>query len=136
MASDTVPTRQASRPLSPHLQIWRFTVSMAASITHRATGMALYGGTILLAIWAFALSRGEATYLPVANFLGSPFGTLILFGFVWSLLFHAFNGVRHLYWDMGRGLDAKTVRMTAWLVYAASILFAVIIVATAVAARG
>jgi succinate dehydrogenase / fumarate reductase cytochrome b subunit len=134
MTSDHAPTRPESRPLSPHLQIWRWTPTMAASITHRATGVALYAGTILLATWAFAASRGAAFYEPVGAFLASPLGVLILFGYVWALMFHAINGLRHLYWDMGRGLDVKTAAMTAWFAYAASILLAIVIVAAGVAA--
>jgi succinate dehydrogenase / fumarate reductase cytochrome b subunit len=136
MASDPAPAKTISRPLSPHLQIWRFTPTMAASITHRATGVALYSGTILLSIWAFAASRGEAFFAPVGAFLSSPFGVLILFGYAWALLFHTLNGLRHLYWDTGRGLDVKTARMTAWYAFAASILLAIVIVATGLSARG
>jgi len=136
MASDPAPAKSMSRPLSPHLGIWRWTATMAASITHRATGLALYAGTILLAAWAFAASRGEAFFAPVGAFLASPFGTLILFGYAFALLFHSINGLRHLYWDMGRGLGVKTARMTAWYAFAASILLAVAIVAAGVSARG
>lgn len=109
---------------------------MAASITHRATGVALYSGTILLAVWAFAASRGEAFYAPVGAFLASPFGVLILFGYAWALFFHGLNGLRHLYWDSGRGLDPKAASATAWMVFAASLLLAIAVVATGVAARG
>lgn len=136
MASDPAPAKTISRPLSPHLQIWRWTPTMAASITHRATGVALYSGTILLSVWAFAASRGEAFFAPFGAFLASPFGVLILFGYAWALLFHACNGLRHLYWDMGRGLDVKPARMTAWLAFAASFLLAIVIVASGLSARG
>lgn len=136
MASDPAPAKTISRPLSPHLQVWRFTPTMAASVTHRATGVALYSGTILLSIWAFAASRGAAFFAPVGAFLSSPFGVLILFGYAWALLFHTLNGLRHLYWDTGRGLDVKTATMTAWCAFAASILLAIVIVATGLSARG
>lgn len=109
---------------------------MAASITHRATGAALYSGTILLAVWVFAASRGEAFFAPFGAFLASPIGVFILFGYAWALLFHGVNGLRHLYWDMGRGLDVKTAAATAWGVYAASLLLAIAVVAAGVAARG
>lgn len=135
MTSDPAPAKTLSRPLSPHLQIWRWTPTMAASITHRATGVALYAGTVLLALWAFAASRGATFYQPVGAFLASPFGVLILFGYVWALMFHTINGLRHLYWDTGHGLDIKTAATTAWLAYAASIILAIVIVAAGVAAR-
>ncbi len=109
---------------------------MAASITHRATGVALYAGTLLLAAWAFAASRGEAFFAPFGAFLASPVGILILFLYAWALLFHSFNGLRHLYWDMGRGLNVKSARLTAWCAYAASLILAIVIVAAGVAARG
>ena len=135
MASDPARPSAMNRPLSPFVQIWRWTPTMAASITHRVTGVALYSGTILLAVWAFALAQGEAFYAPTAAFLGSPFGVLILFGYAWALFFHALNGLRHLYWDMGRGLDIKTARMTAWATYAASILLAIAVVGAGLSGR-
>lgn len=109
---------------------------MAASITHRATGVALYAGTLLLAVWAFAASRGEAFFAPMARFLASPVGVLILFGYAWALVFHTLNGLRHLYWDTGRGLEMKSARSTAWSVFAASLLIAIGVVALGVSARG
>ncbi|HNR77128.1 MAG TPA: succinate dehydrogenase, cytochrome b556 subunit [Parvularculaceae bacterium] len=119
----------SDRPLSPHLQIWRWTPTMAASITHRATGVALYAGTILLSLWVFALAQGESAYAALAGFLGSPIGVFILFGYAWALLFHTLNGLRHLYWDMGRGLEVDQARLSAWLVFAASLILAILIVA-------
>ncbi len=112
----------ADRPLSPHLQIWRWTPTMAASILHRATGLALYAGAALLAGWFAALAIGPKVFSPAADFLASPFGLVILFGFAWSLFFHSLNGLRHLYWDSGRGLRPKTALMTSWLVFAASLI--------------
>ncbi len=124
-----------ARPLSPHLQIWRWTPTMAASITHRATGVALYSGTLLLAVWAFAAAQGEAAFAPVGAFLSSPFGVLILFGYTWALLFHGINGLRHLYWDMGRGLEVKQATLAAWYAFAASLALAIMTVAAGVSAR-
>lgn len=108
---------------------------MAASIFHRMTGAALYAGTILLALWAFAVSQGERAYAPVGDFLASPFGTLILFGYAFALFFHTLNGLRHLYWDMGRGLDVGSARKSAWAVFAVALLLAIVTVASGVGAR-
>ncbi len=108
---------------------------MAASITHRATGIALYSGTILLAAWAISVSLGEAAYSYVGPIVRSPFGLIVLLGYSWALLFHFLNGVRHLYWDTGRGLAPKTATATAWAIYIASALGALAIVAAGVAAR-
>ena len=126
MANSAHPTR----PLSPHLQIWRFTVTMAASITHRGTGMVLYGGSLLLAVWLYALAFSPSLYASVAGFAQSPIGFVIIAGYVWALSFHLMNGVRHLYWDSGRGLAPKTATRTAWAIYIASLALAAIILWT------
>jgi len=113
--------RGAPRPLSPHLQIWRWTATMAASITHRATGMALYAGAALLAAWMVAAAASPEAFAMISGLIGSPLGRIALFGFAWALIFHTLNGLRHLYWDAGRGLALKTAQMTAWLVFIASL---------------
>lgn len=108
---------------------------MAASITHRMTGVALYAGTILLSLLVFALAQGESAFAPVAALFGSPIGVLVIFGYAWALLFHTLNGLRHLYWDMGRGLDIANARRSAWLVFAGSLILAIVIVAGGLSAR-
>jgi len=125
-----------SRPLSPHLQIWRWSPTMASSIAHRATGVALYGGTILLAMWFAGIAAGPEVYEPVSALLGSPFGLFVLFGFAWSLLFHTLNGLRHLYWDSGRGLDPKTARRTSIAMFAGSAALALAIFVLALRKAG
>src|SRR5690606_21612894 len=115
-------TAQGARPLSPHLQIWRFTVTMAASITHRGTGMVLYGGSLLLAFWAFTMELHPPSFGRVIDFIRSPVGVIIVAGYVWSLSFHLLNGLRHLYWDTGRGLGVETAAKTAWAVYIGSVI--------------
>ncbi len=101
---------------------------MAASITHRATGAALYSGTILLAVWTGAIALGPEAFRPVGAILSSPIGVAVLAGYAWALLFHAFNGLRHLYWDSGRGLDIKSARATAMAAFAASLGLAAVLV--------
>jgi len=108
---------------------------MAASITHRATGAALYAGTILLAIWTFSIALGPAAFAPIGAILGSPLGIVILSGYAFALLFHAFNGLRHLYWDQGRGLDVKSARATAIASFAAALGLAAVLVAAGLMAR-
>ncbi|WP_425410732.1 succinate dehydrogenase, cytochrome b556 subunit [Hyphococcus sp.] len=122
-----VTSAPSPRPVSPHLQIWRFTVTMAASITHRGTGMVLYGGSILIAVWLYALAFSPALYESAAGFVRSPLGFIIVAGYVWAMSFHLMNGLRHLYWDYGRGFAVKTAIMTAWLVYIASAILAAIV---------
>ncbi len=127
---------RAARPLSPHLQVWRFTVTMAASITQRATGIANVTGTMLLAAWALSLSRGAAAFEPFGRFLAAPIGQLILFGYIWSLSFHLLGGLRYLYTDTGRGLAPETAKRAAWAVYIGSFVLAGVIALGAQAARG
>lgn len=126
-ASGAPKSATPPRPISPHLQIWRFTVTMAASITHRATGVILYGGSLLILLWLYALAFSPSLYASVAAFVKTPAGFIIVAGYVWSLSFHLMNGLRHLYWDYGRGLAVKTATMTAWLIYIASLILAAVI---------
>ena len=96
------------RPLSPHLQIYRWTWTMAMSIFHRATGTANYLGAALVAIWLVAMASGPRAYDGVQGFFGSWLGLLILFGYTWSLIHHMLGGVRHLVWDFGHGMEPGT----------------------------
>ena len=92
-----------ARPTSPHLGIYRWPLAMALSILHRVTGMALAAGTILLIALLLALSNGPDAYATVRAFCGSWLGLILLFGWSWALAFHLANGVRHLFWDVGKG---------------------------------
>ena len=93
------------RPLSPHLQVYRFALTMAMSIAHRITGVGLYLGTVLLAWWLVAAATDAAAFATVSWFMGTIFGRLILFGFTWALFHHMLGGVRHVIWDAGYGMD-------------------------------
>ncbi|HWV40169.1 succinate dehydrogenase, cytochrome b556 subunit [Pseudorhodoplanes sp.] len=95
--------RAVERPLSPHLGIYRPTLTMTMSIVHRITGAALFFGTLLMAWWLLAAASGPTAYAKVQAFTGSIFGMLILFGYTWALIHHMLGGVRHLIWDTGRG---------------------------------
>jgi len=95
------------RPLSPHLQIWRPTLTMTMSIVHRITGAGLYFGLLLVAWWLIAASSGPNAYAAVDGFFGSLFGQIILFGYTWALIHHLLGGVRHLIWDLGYGFGAQ-----------------------------
>jgi succinate dehydrogenase / fumarate reductase cytochrome b subunit len=96
-------TRMKPRPLSPHLQVWRLTLTMTMSIVHRITGAGLYFGMALLAWWLIAAASGPNAYATFEAFISSVIGRTILFGYTWALIHHALGGVRHLIWDMGRG---------------------------------
>jgi len=109
---------------------------MAASITHRGTGIILYGGTMLLAAWLFFLEFHPPTFSAITGFIKSPVGFIMLSGYIWALCFHLMNGLRHLYWDSGRGLAPKTATRTAWFVFIASFVLAAAALWAGVAARG
>jgi succinate dehydrogenase / fumarate reductase cytochrome b subunit len=106
-------TKNAERPLSPHLQIYRPMLTMMISISHRITGVALYGGTILLVWWLSAAATSDAYFDLVQGIFGSWFGQLVLFGFTWALVHHTLGGLRHLLWDTGHGFELETVELMA-----------------------
>jgi succinate dehydrogenase / fumarate reductase cytochrome b subunit len=118
---------KANRPLSPHLQVYRWTATMASSILHRATGIALYGGTILLAWWLIAAASGEAYFNCANAVFGSWFGLLVLFGFTWALVHHLLGGLRHFVWDFGYGLEKPARDRLAWANIASSIIITVVL---------
>jgi succinate dehydrogenase / fumarate reductase, cytochrome b subunit len=134
MAEQAKATR--ARPLSPHMQIYRWPVTMATSITHRATGMALSAGTLVIAWWLIAAASGADAYDTFSTYARSPLGLLILFGVVWSLSFHLLNGIRHLAWDSGFGFQVKTAERMGVLIYALSLIAAVGIFTYAFVAKG
>jgi succinate dehydrogenase / fumarate reductase cytochrome b subunit len=110
-----------NRPLSPHLQIYRWQWTMMLSITHRATGIALAVGALLLVCWLLAVASGPDAFAAVHGFVGSWLGRLLLFGWTWALLYHLFNGVRHLFWDAGMGFDLPVARASGYAVAVASV---------------
>jgi succinate dehydrogenase / fumarate reductase cytochrome b subunit len=116
MASDLKP--RPARPLSPHLQIYRWQITSVLSILHRAMGVALSAGTILLAAWLIAAASGPDAFDAMQGFVGSWFGMLLLLGWSVALFYHLLNGVRHLFWDAGYGLDIRTVHASGWAVVA------------------
>ncbi|MBM3599966.1 MAG: succinate dehydrogenase, cytochrome b556 subunit [Alphaproteobacteria bacterium] len=110
-----------TRPLSPHLQVYRPQLTSVLSITHRATGVALSVGAVLLVLWLAAAAAGPHRLGPLNAFLGSWFGMLLLIGWTWSLFFHLCNGIRHLAWDVGWGFELPQVYATGWTVVIASV---------------
>jgi succinate dehydrogenase / fumarate reductase cytochrome b subunit len=108
----------ADRPLSPHLQIYRWYFTMALSIAHRATGIGLAAGLILLTWWLLALASGPEAFATVQTVAGSWIGVLILFLWTFALFYHMGNGVRHLVWDCGYGFDLEVARKSGIAVLA------------------
>ena len=112
---------QAGRPLSPHLQIYRWYLTMALSIAHRASGAALAAGLVLLTWWLVALATSESYFALVQAFMDSIFGTLVLFGYTFLLFYHLCNGIRHLVWDAGYGFELTTARRAGMVVVAGAV---------------
>lgn len=110
------------RPMSPHLQVWRWHVTMLASILTRVTGGALYVGALMVVGWLVALAFGTEAYAGFVALAGSPLGLLVWFGFTVSLLYHFAAGVRHLIWDAGAALTPRQADLLSY----ASIAFGVI----------
>lgn len=116
----------SDRPLSPHLQVYRWQLTMTMSITHRATGIALAVGTLLLTCWLISAALGPANYAGLQRFLASWLGILLLLGWSWSLFYHLCNGIRHLVWDTGYWLDLKGAYASGYAVLAISTVLTVI----------
>ncbi|HEV2334238.1 MAG TPA: succinate dehydrogenase, cytochrome b556 subunit [Stellaceae bacterium] len=114
------------RPLSPHLQIYRWQLTSVLSILHRFAGVALTLGAILLVWWFGAAADGPEAYAGVQAFLGSWLGRLLLFGWSLALFYHLCNGLRHLWWDTGRGFELKTAYASGWTVVGATIVLTLI----------
>lgn len=113
-----------TRPMSPHLQIYDLPITAKLSILHRGTGAALWGGLVLLALVLAAAGAGEANWESswVAWLATSILGKLAMFGFTASLYYHLFNGIRHMNWDLGNGLELKEAEKSGrWVLIAAAI---------------
>jgi succinate dehydrogenase / fumarate reductase cytochrome b subunit len=125
-----------NRPMSPHIQIYRKQLTSSLSIFHRLTGVFLAVGTFALVYWLWSLAAGPEAYAGVQAFFGSIIGRLLLLGWVFSLAYHSSNGIRHLFWDAGKGFEIGTVYKSGTTVLIASILLTVLVFMTAYAARG
>lgn len=112
--------RLVQRPLSPHLQVYRWPLSMALSILHRATGIALSVGTLLLTWWLVSAATSAQAFADAQWFMGSAIGLLLLFGWTLALVFHFFAGIRHLVWDSGFGYDPPHYNTSGWAVVIAT----------------
>jgi succinate dehydrogenase / fumarate reductase cytochrome b subunit len=102
------------RPLSPHLSVYRWQVTNTLSIVHRATGVMLSLGAVILSAWLVAIALGPDAYLAVLRWLASPIGLLLLFALTFSFFYHLCNGIRHLVWDAGYGFDMRKARASGF----------------------
>jgi len=104
-----------ARPLSPHLEIYRWQIGNTLSILHRLTGIALALGIVALSYWLISLAGGDAAYGSAIRVLWSPLGILFLVGWTFSFLYHLLNGVRHLFWDAGYGFERTQRHLSGWI---------------------
>ena len=115
------------RPLSPHLQVYRWQITMTMSILHRATGIILVVGAFALAWWLLAVAAGGDVYATAAACLASPFGKLALFGFSLALVYHLLNGIRHMLWDIGWGFELPEVYRSGYAVAGLTVVLTALI---------
>jgi succinate dehydrogenase / fumarate reductase, cytochrome b subunit len=112
----------SKRPTSPHLQIYRWQIGNTLSILHRITGSVLALGLIALSYWLVSIAGGPQSYAGAARVFGSPIGIFFLIGWSFAFYFHLLNGVRHLFWDAGRGFERTQRHASGWFAAAGSVL--------------
>jgi succinate dehydrogenase / fumarate reductase, cytochrome b subunit len=125
-----------TRPLSPHMTIYRWPVTMMTSLAHRVTGVGLAMGTVILAWWLVSISNGPQGWESFHAVVQTPIGLLVLFGLTWSLVYHFLNGVRHLAWDLGYGFAKHAAERNSAIIIALSVLAALAIFAAVWSGRG
>ncbi len=118
--------QNSGRPLSPHLSVYKPQISSTLSILHRATGVALAVGVLVLAWWLVAIAGGAEAYDQFMVCMSSIPGKLVLLGFTVALNYHLLNGIRHLYWDTGRGFEIDSLHRTGWMVVIGTALLTVV----------
>lgn len=116
----------SQRPLSPHLSIYRPQITTVLSILHRITGVTLYLGMALLIAFLYVVGYAPDYYIQLHDCLSSVIGRLLLFGWTFAFYFHFFNGIRHLFWDMGKGLEVHASAKSGWAVVIFSVLLTIV----------
>lgn len=111
-----------SRPLSPHISVYRWRITSTLSIFHRLSGVAMSAGTLMLVAWLLAAATGVQAYSQFSDFAGSLLGKLMIAGWIFAFFFHLCNGVRHLFWDAGKGFEMSQATASGWAVVGISIL--------------
>ena len=122
----SVANRPSSRPLSPHLQVYRPQLTSVLSILHRATGIALSIGALYLAIWVMYAAGGARGYEAFQSFNASILGRILLGGWLFSAFYHLCNGIRHLFWDAGYGFELRDAYRSGWIVVVIALIATVL----------
>lgn len=107
-----MPARE--RPISPHLQVYRWQIGNSLSILHRLTGVALAVGLLALCYWLVSLAGGQQSYATAMRMFASPVGLIVLIGWTFAFLYHLLNGMRHLFWDVGYGFERTQRQLSGW----------------------
>jgi succinate dehydrogenase cytochrome b subunit len=110
------------RPTSPHLEIYRWQIGNTLSILHRVTGAALAVGLLALSYWLVAIAGGPQSYAQAARLFAGPIGILFLLGWSFAFYFHFLNGIRHLFWDAGRGFEKAQRHASGWLAVGGAVI--------------
>lgn len=113
-------------PLSPHLTVYKWQITMMLSILHRATGVFLSIGLLLLSFWLLSIASGPEAYSNLVSFINTWYGKTVLILFTFSLYLHLCNGIRHLFWDCGLGFEIKTSNITGYVTAIVSVLLTVL----------
>ena len=111
------------RPTSPHAQIYRWQIGNTLSILHRVTGVALAFGLLALSFWLMALAGGPDSYAAAMRFFQSPLGFGVVLGWTFAFFYHLLNGVRHLFWDAGRGFERRQRHASGWAAVIGAMVF-------------
>lgn len=110
------------RPLSPHLTIYRWPITMTLSILHRITGVALAVGFVAFVVWLEAIAFDVVSYRAFRDVSQSTAGQLMLLGWLFCFFFHLSNGIRHLVWDSGRMFEKNQADLSAWFVLVSAVV--------------
>lgn len=106
-----------NRPTSPHIGIYRWQITMTMSILHRATGVALTFGSLALVYWFIAIAMGPDNYATAHWLFGTWIGQLLMWGWTFALFYHLCNGIRHLFWDAGKGFEIRDLYASGYTVW-------------------
>ncbi|MBL4773435.1 MAG: succinate dehydrogenase, cytochrome b556 subunit [Alcanivoracaceae bacterium] len=119
--------KSSTRPLSPHLQVYKMPLSAKLSILHRLTGLALSAGAVVLVFWLFSLAYVSNSAVAIYTFFGSTVGKITLMAWTFAFFYHFCNGIRHLFWDVGRGYEISTVNKSGIFALIVALLLTVVV---------
>ncbi len=116
----------SNRPLSPHIQVYKMPLSAKLSILHRLTGLGLSFGAVVLVLWLFSLAYMSDTAVAIHAFFSSGFGKIVLMAWTFAFFYHFCNGIRHLFWDAGKGFELEQVNRSGVIVIIAALVLTAI----------